>query len=422
MRGGGKRPERPEWSDPADLEGAAITGPDLEKVDFGLDELPGPALHDVLRRFRESAPVAPARFLGLPAFVITSHQALLEAFLDTERFPPHLMYRAAFEPAIGESFISTPDPERHRVYRKLATPAFRSRAVDSYAREGLAALAHELVDAFEAGGRIELMEAYAARFPYLVITRFLGMPREREDEFHDWALSLLRFRDDPAQAARAREELTRFLEPVLAERRREPRDDVISALLQSTVDGRALSDEEIHAHVRLLFPTGGETTHGSLGNLLWALLTRGRPPGAEVCAKTRRAHRLEAAVDEMLPLGDAHRGAAADVARASPCEFHGVEIPASSWVLFAIAGANRDPAIHADPDRFDPARASKESLTFGRGVKSCPGMHLARKNLSVALQVLAERLGPVELDDVEAALPRRAVLRCPDALRVRRAS
>jgi cytochrome P450 len=99
-------------------------------------------------------------------------------------------------------------------------------------------------------------------------------------------------------------------------------------------------------------------------------------------------------------------------------EFRGVAIPADTWVMFAIAGANRDPKVFAAPDRFDIDRERKEGLTFGRGVKSCPGMHLARRNMQVGLSVLLERLPNLELLDVAAARPRRPVLRCPEALRV----
>ena len=102
-----------------------------------------------------------------------------------------------------------------------------------------------------------------------------------------------------------------------------------------------------------------------------------------------------------------------------PVEFHGVELPPDSWVMFGIAGANRDPAEFDAPDRFDLDRERKEGLTFGRGVKSCPGMHLARRNMQAGIRVLLERLPSVELQDLGAARPRRSVLRCPAALRVR---
>jgi cytochrome P450 len=112
---------------------------DLDAIDFGLQALPGDSLHAVLRAYRERGPVQPTRFLGLPAFVITSHKALEEAFLDEHAFPGHRMYQASFEPAIGKSFISDPDPASHLLFRKLSTPAFRSRAVASYEQTGLAA-------------------------------------------------------------------------------------------------------------------------------------------------------------------------------------------------------------------------------------------------------------------------------------------
>jgi len=325
------------------------------------------------------------------------------------------MYQASFEGAIGETFISMPEPHRHRVYRKLATPAFRSRAVDRHVAKGLAPLAHELLDEFEAREEFDLVADYAARFPYLVISRLLGLPRDREEAFHSWALALLRFRDDPKEAANASEELTAFLAPIVRERRKEPRDDVISALLAAEVDGRGLSDEEVYSHVRLLFPTGGETTHGSLGNALSILL---RDPSAW-SRLVERPDLIEAAVDEALRL-ETPIAVLPRMSASHDTVFRDVEIPADSWVLFAIAGANRDPACFDEPDRYQMGRNTGDALTFGRGVKSCPGMHLARRNLVTALAALIDRFPRLELIDPQAAAPRRTVLRCPDALRVRR--
>ena len=387
---------------------------DLDRVDFALDELPGEQLHEVLEAYRDTAPVAKTRFLGLEAWIVTSHEAVLDGFTDSVRFPPHRMYQVSFEPVVGESFISMPEPERHRLYRKLATPAFRSRAIRNYEREGLAQLAHELIDLIVDRDECDLVAEFTARFPYLVISRLLGLPRDREAEFHRWALGLLRFRDDPEAAKRASEELTRFLAPVVAARRQEPQDDVISELLAARVEGRSLTDEEIFSHVRLLFPTGGETTHGSLGNALYALLTHD-DAWRRVCADPSLA---AAATEETLrwetPIAVLPRMSANQ-----PIEFHGAHIPAESWVLFAAAGANRDPSHYPDPHRFDLSRNPSETLTFGRGVKSCPGMHLARRNMTVALEVLSQRMPTLELVDPVAALPRRTVLRSPDGLQVR---
>jgi len=387
---------------------------DLSQVDFGSDEMPGSELHEVLHAYRAEGAVCPTRFIGIPAFVISSYDALLDAFTDNERFPPHLMYRVAFEPAIGESFISMPERERHLLYRKLATPAFRSRAVASYEEEGLVALAEEVAEGLAGRSEVDLVADFTARFPYMVITRLLGLPRDREEEFHAWALALLRFREEPERARQAEKEFTAYLAPVVEARRSEPRNDVISELVAAEVDGRRLTDAEIHAHVRLLFPTGGETTHATLGNLVYALLTH------EGAWERLRAEpeRVADAVEEVLRW-ETSIAVLPRLSCSQLVEFRGVEIPPDSWVMFGIAGANRDPAVFEAPDRFDLDRERKEGLTFGRGVKSCPGMYLARRNLQVGLRVLLERLTEVELLDREAARPRRTVLRCPDALRVR---
>jgi len=391
--------------------------PTPETADFAFDEMPGETLHALLRAYRERGPVQPTRFMGLPCHVITQDAALRAAFPDNDVFPGHRMYQASFEPAIGESFISDPDPSSHLRYRKLATPSFRSRAVSRYAETGLVELAHELVDTLEGRDEFDLVEEFTSRFPYLVITRLLGLPREREEEFHAWALALLTFRDEPERAMKARRELSAFLAPVVEERRRAPREDVISELIQSEVDGRGLSDDEVFSHIRLLFPTGGETTHGALGNLLYALLSH----EGEWQRIVEEPRRIEAAVEEGLrwetPIAVLPR-----MSGSQPVDFQGTRIEPDSWMLFAIAGANRDPGLLNDPDRFDPDREQPANLVFGRGPKSCPGSHLARRNMSVALAVLAERMPGLELLDPGAAQPRRTVLRSPDALRVRRRS
>jgi cytochrome P450 len=387
----------------------------LEDVDFGLHELPGDSLHDVLRRYRERGEIQPTRFLGLASFVITGYEALHEAFLDEHVLPGHRMYQVSFEPAIGKTFISDPDPASHLLYRKLATPAFRSRAVASYEQSGLAALANELVDRLIDRDEVDLVRDFTSRFPYLVISRLLGLPRDREDEFHAWAIALFGFREDPARALAARKSLTEFLAPLLAERRHRPQNDILSELLAAEVEGRRLSDEEILSHVRLLFPTGGETTHGALSNLLSALLLH---DGAWETLR-RDPAKIPAAVAEGLRY-DTPIAVLPRLTRSEPTRFRGVDFPADSWVLFAIAGANRDPSVAMDPDRFDIDRVQPPSLTFGRGAKSCPGLHLARRNMAVALDTLTRRLPILELVDRAAALPRKTVLRAPAALRVRR--
>lgn len=383
-------------------------------VDLLRDELPGADLHRFLAELRSQGTVAEVPFAGERAWIVLGYEALLEAFRDDRAFPAHEAYRLSIEPLVGRNFQSM-EGEEHRVFRALATPAFRSRAVERYERRAMEALAHELIDRLAAAParEVDLAEAFTHRFPFLVITRMLGIPREAEARFHGWAVEMLAYRHDPARAIRARDEFTRYLAPVLAERRREPQDDVLSELAAAEVEGRRLDDEQIFAHARLLFAAGATTTHDGLGSLLWALL-----------AERERWERLRAepelrrwAIEETLrwepPVAVLPRRSGA-----APVELAGAGIEPASWVLFAIAAANRDPAVHAEPDRFDLGRRPTEILTFGRGLRSCPGMHLARKEMAVALGALLERLPELRLLDEPAARPRGATVRGPRRLPV----
>jgi cytochrome P450 len=313
-------------------------------------------------------------------------------------------YRRVLEPSQGPTFQSR-DGTEHRVLRELATPAFRPRALAGWEAE-LRPLAHELVDAFDGAGSADLVAQFTAVYPFLVITRMLGIPRDRERQFQRWATDMLRF------DATANREFTENLLPIVAERRREPRDDVISGLIRAEVGGRRLDDEQLLADVRLLFSAGATTTYDASGSLLYALLTL---PEMRERVRTE-AGAVDRAVEELLRW----ETPVAVLPRLSVTGgwVAGVEVPPGSQILFAIAGANRDPDVFADPDRFDLDRDTRRKLTFGLGSHSCPGLHLARAELRVVAEVLLERLPNLELVDEVSARPRGFVLRGPAALRV----
>jgi len=382
------------------------------RFDFAAGGFPGEELHAVLAGLRAQGPVVPVRFAGKPALAIVRHAALAAAFRDEQRFPAGAAYARSTEPTIGRSFISM-DGDEHRVYRALATPAFRPRAVAAYDDGALAALAHELADAFAHDDEVDLMPRFAQRFPLILICRLLGIPRGDEERFQEWAIGLLSYPFDPERARRASAEFTDYLLPVIEDHRRRPRADVISELLAAEVDGRRLGDEEVLSHVRLLFPTGAETSASGIGSLIYALLAH---PGLWDRVRERTGDRA-VAVEELLrwenPVVVVPR-----VSASTPIEFEGVAIPPGSTVLFCIAAANRDPAICEYAARFDLDRSERALLSFGPGPRMCPGMHLARKEMRIALGVLCERFPRMQLVDPLGARPAGTVLRAPPALRV----
>lgn len=384
----------------------------MRETDFAAGGYPGETYHTLLDELRERGPVVRVAFGSEPAWLITRHAELAEALRDSERFPQAPAYRRHTEPPIGRSFISMDEPE-HQIYRKLATPTFRPIAVARADRGPMVELAHALIDELEPMGEADLMTGFAHRFPLAIICNMLGIPREAEKDFQRWASALLSFPFDPEGAHRASGEFTAYLEPLLRERRRRPTDDVLSQLIAAEVEGRRLDDEEVLSHVRLLFPTGAETTSSAIGNLLFVLLSQER---LWQYALTHSSWR-ESAIEELLrwesPVGITPR-----VSASIPIAFAGAQIPADSWVLFCFAAANHDPRVYRDPHRFDPTREAGRLLTFGPGPRQCPGMHIARKELAVALDVFCERLPRMRLVDAEEAKPTGTVLRRPTALRV----
>ena len=380
--------------------------PDPTEIDLAKAELPGPELHQFLATLRERGPVTEVRYGGQRAWLIAGYETLRQVFRDEASFPAGEWYRRVIEPTQGRTFESMDGPDHH-LYRRLATPAFRSRAVTRMEDQGIAKLAHELLDELPDENVIDLVRHYTSRFPFILISRVLGIPLDREREFVSWALGILRFDQNAAR------QFTDYLLPVLAARRREPGNDVISELLHVEVEGKRLEDEEVLSHIRLLFSAGATTTHDALGNLLWAILTH-REQLLEIQEDFTR---LTAVIEEVLrwetPVAVLPRLCLPGTQVAN------IEIPPESLVLFAIAAANRDPAVFENPDCFDPQRESHSNLTFGLGTHSCPGLHMARSSIGVATQVLLTRMPNLRFSNELAARPVGFTLRGPKVLPIR---
>ncbi len=378
-------------------------------IDFMTAALPGAELHDALRELRARGPVVDVTMYGQPAQMVTRFADLRAFFADQEQFPGGDVYQFHTEPVVGRTFISMNGTE-HDQYRLLAMPAFRSRATSRFVDAELVPLAHELLDTFADRGEADLFSEFVGRLPFWSISRKLGLPVGTEEHQRRWALKMLSYPSDPQGALDAAAAVTDFLMPSVEARLREPRDDVLSHLLHSDQDGRRFTTEEVVAHVRLLYVVGATTTSDSMSNLFWtvlqdpALLDRAR---ADADLRTRIVHELlryEPPVC-LLPRVATSGG-----------EIGGVTIPPGGLLLCAIASANRDEAVFADPDRFDPDREQGELLTFGFGSKFCPGSHMARQQLDAALGVVLERLPGLRL--VDADPPSGAILRRTERLEV----
>ncbi|MCB0995655.1 MAG: cytochrome P450 [Acidimicrobiales bacterium] len=380
-----------------------MTARPIAEIDLALASLPGAELHTLLRHARQQGPVVPTQFYGSPALLITTYDVLREYFGAQEAFPGGVFYEFATRPHIGNTFINMDGP-LHDTYRQIAMPMFRSRATARFIDTELTPLAHEVIDRFVDRGDADLATEFAQVLPFWSISRKLGLPFGSEEKQRAWALDLLNYPADPEGALRAADEITAFLAPVVEERRAEPRDDVISRLLTSEHAGVRFADEDVYSHVRLLYAVGATTTSDGLSTSLHRLLSE--PALVQRCR--REPAMLAAVVHESLRC----EPPVAVLPRIAPFagRLGGVDIPAGSPVLCGIASANRDPAVFAHADRFDPDRVETEILSFGFGSKFCPGMHMARQQILAALEVLLERLPrirPEALGEPTGAVLRR---------------
>ena len=362
-------------------------------IDIATQPFAGPELNGMLRELRANhGDVAPATFHGLPAHVILGWDTLREFFGANDRFPGGEVYKYQLERTVGRTFISMDGPD-HDVYRRLVTPAFRSRAAIRFVDEELTPLADELLDGLVVRGECDLVTEFVNRLPFWAISRKLGLPEGFEDRQRGWALAILSEPSDPEGARRAADELSEVIAPVVADRRRDPGSDVISQLVTGEFQGVRLTDDEVHSHVRLLFAVGATTTADAMSNLFHTLLHRPEvlrrvvdDPSTRP-AVVRELLRWEPPVP-LLPRMALHTAT-----------LGGVEIPAQSVILAGIASANRDPARFDRPDEFDLDRPDADILTFGFGVKFCPGTHMAKQQLLAALDVVLDRLPGLRLAD-----------------------
>ena len=349
----------------------------------------------VYRRLREKDPVHRMRLVD--AWVLTRYADADAMLRDHERFA-----------AEGRRFYDTGlttmldvDPPDHTRLRALVSRAFTPRSVSRW-HVRVQEISDRLLDAVADHDHIDLIAALGYPLPVTVIAEMLGVPAEDMDRFEGWSNDIALLVEPilrPAQVEnvrRATEELIAYFETIVEARRREPRDDLVSALLAAEEEGERLTREELLSTMLLILVAGNETTRNLIGNGMLALL---RHP--DQLQRLRDAPELlEAAVDELLrydsPVQLDGRAVREDL------EMGGKRLRAGQKVIALLGAANRDPAAFENPDALDIGREEKSHLSFGRGIHYCLGASLAVLEARIAFRSLLDRFPSVRL----AAEPR----------------
>ena len=288
------------------------------------------------------------------------------------------------------------DPPKHTRLRGLISKAFTPRAIEKL-EPRIREIVDELLDDVSDKGQFDLIEAVAFPLPVIVIAEMLGVPAKDRARFRDWSNDIAKTVEpllDPTSVNRIRKatgELFEYFEGQIEERRRNPQDDLLSALMAAKEEGERLNHEELLSTLMLLLVAGNETTRNLIGNGMLALLHH-----PDQLARLRSDPDLmNPAIGELLrydpPVQLDGRIARQDL------EIGGKRIRAGERVISLLGAANRDPKVFPEPDRLDLGRSEKSHISFGRGIHYCLGAALAVLEGKITFEALLERYPSIRL-------------------------
>ena len=371
--------------------------------DFDMRNDPG-LLADPHERVRELLRDAPPVFWtprNGGRWIVIGYPEIFEAARDTDRFSSSYMSTEAMRammammpagmPRTPQATPITMDPPEHGKFRAPLQKTFSPRAAMNQI-DDIRALTNQLIDAVIDQGHCDFISAIAEPLPVTVFLTMMGLPVSRLAEFRDLVHEFLaNTTGDPAKAAGLSRKVADAMLPDILARRDEPREDILSLLWQTEIDGQPMTVELMEDYCVLLFIAGLDTVINGMGFAIRHLATH---PELQDQLRAQPELIVEAS-EEMLrrysftiPM----RRVAQDT------RFAGWDLKADEWVVLYYPGADLDPREFAAPEQFDLTRENKVHLAFGAGVHRCLGAHLARVELQVLYQQVLARLPKFRLD------------------------
>jgi cytochrome P450/nitrite reductase/ring-hydroxylating ferredoxin subunit len=361
---------------------------------------------DLYRRAREEMPVFYSERFDL--WVVTRYHDIVRVLKDPETFSSaqSLAVDSSLAPEVqavlDEGYPATPtmvtaDPPVHTRFRELVGKAFTPRRV-SVMEPRMREIASGLIDRFVNAGRAEIVKSFAYPFPMEVIAEILGVPSADMDRFKRWSDDMsARFGplplDRQIECARSEVGFQHYFAAMLEERRRHPRADFLTDLLNARVKGETLLNvSEMLSILKQLLIGGNETTTNLIGSAMLLLMENRDQYEALLADRALIANAIEEALRLDAPVQGLFRTAMRTV------ELGGVRIPKGAHLELLYASGNRDRARFDDPDRFEVRRADAfNHMAFGFGIHFCIGASLARLEGRVALETLLDRLPNLRL-------------------------
>lgn len=359
---------------------------------------------ELSRTLRAEAPVRPVVLpRGMPAWLVTRYADAKALLADHRLSKDNEHARALFErklPSDGDksrpfersltAHMLNLDPPDHTRLRKLVNKAFTARTVERL-RPRIEEISDRLLADMVGNTEVDLLSAFAFPLPITVICELLGVPDDAREDFRTWSNTLLDTAT-PEQIEYASGKMARYLGELIAQKRAEPTDDLLCALVHATDEGDALSEPELVSMAFLLLVAGHETTVNLIGNGVLSLL---REPD-QLAVLRADPELLPNAVEEFLRYESPIHLATLRFTT-EPVRVGRTRIPAEEFVLISLLAANRDGERYPDADRLDVTRQTGGHLAFGHGIHFCVGAPLARLEAQIAVGRLLERFPELRL-------------------------
>ncbi len=365
--------------------------------------------HTAYAYLREHQPVHVVRMpSGVPVWLVTRYADVRQALSDprlskdetrraqlaAHRFP------AVIEANMNHHMLNS-DPPDHTRLRKLVSAAFTGRRMEAL-RPRIQEITDGLLDAMAATGEADLIDAFAFPLPIQVICELLGVPADDRDDFRRWSNALVSGTIAGGKLLPAAEAMVSYLHELIAQKRAEPTDDLLSALVAVQDGSDRLTEGELSSMVFLLLVAGHETTVNLIGNAVHALLTH----PDQLAALRADPGLVPGAIEEFLRYESPIETATFRIT-SEPMEIAGVAIPPNQIVLLSLLAANRDPDRFADAATLDIGRTDGHHVAFGHGIHHCLGAPLARLEGQIAIGSLLARFPHLELAVPPETLPWR---------------
>lgn len=361
-------------------------------------------IHQIWETLKASGcPIAHTERYGGTWLPLT-HEMVHEIAYDTDHFTSRNVVVGQLKPSQVEGAIPAPiggappitsDPPFHAGARRLLLPAFSPKKIDPL-RSKMEKMCNDLIDKMGDREHVDAALEYSQHIPVLIIAEMLGLPLEDADKFRGWVNLVLGNIGDERNEDRMAQfmEFDAYLHKHIADHVENPRDDLISFLLDSEMDGHKLLPEHVQGTVLLILIAGIDTTWSGIGSSLWHLATN----AVDRRRLVENPDMIPQAVEEFL-----RAYAPVTMARLvkEDIEFHGVQMKEEDWVLLPFPAANRDEAQFENANTVDIDREENRHAAFGLGIHRCIGSNLARLELNVAVETFLKRFPDFELNDSE---------------------